>query len=59
MKLHLQRVVLFAAFALGGCAMAPSEAPAPASAPPVMDGGIVGTGNRPECETPECRRDAR
>lgn len=52
-------VVLVGLASLAGCAAAPdvapaSQTPAPAPAParpaPGMDGGIVGTGNRPDCE---------
>jgi len=57
----MKRILLFLTVVLAGCATAPAR-------PPVMDGGIVGTGNQVDCEprkekdgTPvplpeECRR---
>jgi hypothetical protein len=43
--------VYAAAVLIAGCAAAPREAPAPSQSPaPREDGGIVGTGNRSDCE---------
>ena len=46
----MSRIVFLLIVGLAGCASAPEQAPAPARAPAPMDGGIVGTGNRIDCE---------
>jgi len=53
----MKRSLLLLTVVVSGCAVAPEHAPAtsptPAAAParpPVMDGGIVGTGNQIDCE---------
>jgi hypothetical protein len=46
-------VIAIAIAALAGCATSSDQAPAPAAIPspaPTMDGGIVGTGYRVDCE---------